>query len=116
MAEGSTTERVVNLADDEWFDTRGLAQRLKITKRCLEHWRVVGGGPAYYRVGQHVRYSKTDVEDWLAKRSFAHTSEYGGSKVANLSKEGSAALTAPQPPAAPPSIESKDSSPSDGKS
>src|SRR5262245_14045550 len=75
MAE-SAIERVINLADQEWWTTGELARRLKVSKSSLEHWRSYGGGPSFYRVGQQVRYSRASVEAWLANRTFAHTSQY----------------------------------------
>ena len=35
------------------------------------HWRVVGAGPAYIKLGQRVAYSGADLNDWLRARRVA---------------------------------------------
>ena len=31
----------------------------------LAQWRYLGKGPRYLKLGGHVRYSRSDVNDWL---------------------------------------------------
>ena len=41
----------------------------------LEKLRVVGGGPAFLKIGRRVVYDALDLEQWLAKHKRASTSE-----------------------------------------
>lgn len=43
-----------------------VAQYLGIPEATLTAWRYHRTGPAFLRVGRHVRYRWTDVESWLA--------------------------------------------------
>jgi excisionase family DNA binding protein len=36
--------------------------------RTLERWRYAGTGPAFVRVGKHVRYRLADLDAWIAER------------------------------------------------
>ena len=40
--------------------------------------RVTGGGPAFYRFGNRVRYARADVDAWAAERRFCSTTDAGG--------------------------------------
>jgi excisionase family DNA binding protein len=46
-------------------DTESVAAYLGVPTKTLEQWRYVGKGPAYAKVGKHVRYRRTDVDAWL---------------------------------------------------
>lgn len=45
-----------------------LAERLHVSLRTLERWRVEGGGPPYTRAGRIVLYDWADVTAWLRAR------------------------------------------------
>ena len=45
-----------------------LGEKLAIPVKTLAEWRSNGTGPAYRRVGRHVRYAPKDVETWLRDR------------------------------------------------
>jgi excisionase family DNA binding protein len=51
------------LHDLDW-----LAEYLGIPKKTIYGWRLRGEGPSAYRVGKHLRYRRSDVDDWLAER------------------------------------------------
>jgi len=40
----------------------------------LEKLRIIGGGPAYYKVGKAVIYDPADLDAWLASNRRASTS------------------------------------------
>lgn len=40
-----------------------------IPEKTLSDWRSRGIGPAFVKIGRHVRYRPTDVEKWLASRT-----------------------------------------------
>jgi predicted DNA-binding transcriptional regulator AlpA len=59
------------MTDDkhEWLTTESLGDMLNIPLATIRHWRYVGTGPAYVKLGRAVRYSKAVVERWIADRS-----------------------------------------------
>lgn len=44
-----------------------LADYLGVSKNTLSYWRLKGVGPQFLRVGRHVRYRPSDVENWLVE-------------------------------------------------
>lgn len=44
------------------------AKYLGVSVRCLEDWRYKGYGPAFIHLGRHVRYRRSDVDDWLNRK------------------------------------------------
>jgi len=42
-----------------------LAAYLKVPLTTLYSWRYSGDGPPGFRVGKHVRYRWTDVQEWV---------------------------------------------------
>jgi predicted nucleic acid-binding protein len=51
------------------LDTSEAAHILTVrSTRTLEAWRYRGVGPPYIRVGGVIRYSRSDIERWLARR------------------------------------------------
>ena len=51
-------ERLMTIAE--------VAEYLSIPVGTLRRWRVYGNGPAGARLGNHVRYKRTDVDAWVA--------------------------------------------------
>jgi len=45
-----------------------LSATLTIPESTLAKWRYEGTGPAYIRVGKHVRYPAEEVERWITER------------------------------------------------
>jgi predicted DNA-binding transcriptional regulator AlpA len=62
------------LLDLDW-----LSGFIDIPPRTIYNWRLRGEGPPAYRVGRHLRYRKSDVEDWLQGR---HDNAAGGPDAA----------------------------------
>lgn len=54
---------------DEVDRTEAVSRYIGVPIKTLEHWRHTGTGPAYSRLGKHVRYRRADVDSWLE----AHT-------------------------------------------
>jgi len=52
-------------SDDELFDIKEVAQRLRVPVGTLRYWRYLGSGPRSFRMGRHVRYWRSDVQRWL---------------------------------------------------
>lgn len=42
------------------------AEYLQVPLRTLDAWRYRNTGPAYLRVGRHVRYRRSDLDAYLA--------------------------------------------------
>ncbi|ADK83488.1 DNA binding domain protein, excisionase family [Desulfarculus baarsii DSM 2075] len=53
------------------------AELLGISRKTLEKWRLVGGGPSYCKVGRLVRYTSDDLQAWLDSRRRVSTSDPG---------------------------------------
>jgi excisionase family DNA binding protein len=45
-----------------------VAEYLGIPKQTLYQWRSKGYGPPGRRIGKHVRYRQSDVEQWVTDR------------------------------------------------
>jgi hypothetical protein len=52
--------------DDEWLEPPELAKEIHVPAATLNQWRYRGVGPAYAKVGRHIRYRRRDVDRWLA--------------------------------------------------
>lgn len=61
---------------DEWHDTRSAGEYLGLSPRYLEKLRVVGGGPAFYRLSG-IRYKQRDLDIWRESRRRTSTSDQG---------------------------------------
>ena len=53
------------------------AKRLGLTVGTLANLRYRGGGPAFIRVGNRIRYRLSDLAAWLDKRVRTSTSDDG---------------------------------------
>jgi excisionase family DNA binding protein len=42
-----------------------VAEYLGVPRKTLDQWAYRGTGPRFVRVGKHVRYRWSDVEQWL---------------------------------------------------
>jgi hypothetical protein len=66
---------------DSWAQTQALldevqaARFLVLSERTLQHWRLVGGGPPFVRLGRAIRYSVEDLEKFIAARKFNSTAD-----------------------------------------
>lgn len=51
------------------MDPTAVSQYLGVPIGTLANWRYQRRGPAFVRVGRHVRYRAEDVGEWLAMRA-----------------------------------------------
>ncbi len=51
------------------------AAYLGVKEPTLVKWRMSGEGPCFVRVGRMIRYRQTDIEAWLASRTFGSNAE-----------------------------------------
>lgn len=49
----------------EMLTAAELAELLKIPEGTLAQWRYRGQGPKYFKLGNHVRYQRSEIEEWL---------------------------------------------------
>ena len=56
-------------------DTRSAADYLGLSPRTLDGYRVSGDGPVFHRFGNRVRYRRSDLDEWAAKRRATTTAE-----------------------------------------
>jgi len=52
------------------LDTRQTSRYLGVTEAALRLWREKGGGPPWFKAGPRlVRYRRTDLDEWIDKRT-----------------------------------------------
>jgi hypothetical protein len=65
---------------DELLDNEATAALLSLKPNTLEVWRCKSKGPPFLKLGDTpqapVRYRRSDVMEWLSRRSFASTSAF----------------------------------------
>ena len=59
----------------EFLGTPTAAQILGVSRRTLEKWRVVGGGPRFRKFGRAVRYARADLHEWAEEQARVSTSD-----------------------------------------
>lgn len=53
-------------AGTEWLSPSQLAEELKIPLATIYIWRSRHKGPRGHKIGNHVRYSRESINEWLA--------------------------------------------------
>ncbi|HET8920929.1 MAG TPA: helix-turn-helix domain-containing protein [Xanthobacteraceae bacterium] len=61
--------------------THEAASYCRLSKRTLERLRVSGLGPRFVKYGRSIRYRQSDLDQWIASRVVASTSETVGRAV-----------------------------------
>lgn len=56
------------MALDSLMTVEELSERYGIPTSTLANWRATGKGPAFLKVGKHIRYRKEDIEAWELTR------------------------------------------------
>lgn len=52
-----------------WLTAEDLSGELDIPKQTIYRWRVEGKGPRAHKIGRHLRFSRDDVDAWLAENA-----------------------------------------------
>lgn len=60
--------------DEGLLDEKELALFLKMSLGSVRRWRREGMGPRYRKFGKSVRYTSSDVTEWVASRPSGGTS------------------------------------------
>ena len=61
-----------------------VAERLKLSKRTLQGWRLKGEGPHFLKLGRSVRYAEATLETWIAGRERGSTSATRPADLSNI--------------------------------
>ena len=61
-------------APSDYLTTKQAAKALALSVSTLEGWRPRGTGPAWVRIGTAIRYSRADLNAWVAAHSEKRTS------------------------------------------
>jgi excisionase family DNA binding protein len=48
--------------------TAEVAEYLAVPVSTIHRWRYVGTGPLAIRVGRHLRFDRTDLDDWVEQQ------------------------------------------------
>jgi excisionase family DNA binding protein len=79
------------LTHSVYLSTREAAVRLSIGASTLKKLRVIGGGPAFHRIGRRVVYSTEILDEWARQSTFESTSQYrSATRTGNRSRSVSA--------------------------
>ena len=62
----------------ELLTTEEVAAILRCSESSLNKWRVAGNGPRFVYVGSRVRYTRSDLAEFIASSTRASTSQAGG--------------------------------------
>ena len=65
----------------ELMNERLAAAYLNCSASKLQKDRKKGSPIPFHRVGRHIKYDKSDLDDYLNNNRFTSTSEYGGANV-----------------------------------
>ena len=60
---------------DEFLDTADLARLTKTKPQTWRRRRWTGDSPRFVKLGNRVLYRRSDVDRWLAERTFRSTTE-----------------------------------------
>ena len=78
MSQVSAGQQPAPVANpDQKFSRPEAARYLGLSARTLESWAVRGGGPRMLKLGSRVVYRRRDLDQWLAARERASTSDRG---------------------------------------
>jgi predicted DNA-binding transcriptional regulator AlpA len=94
MASESHAAPALPKPENILFTETQAAQRLLLSVRTLQGWRLTGGGPAYIKAGRAVRYRASDIEQWIEGRRRLSTSDPGSCRR-RPTNDNSAAEDAP---------------------
>lgn len=63
--------------ETDLLNTLQAAERLRVSKRTLEKWRVEGTGPAFLKIGRLAFYTEEQLDAWKQTRVRRSTSDQG---------------------------------------
>ena len=57
-------------------DTKTAAEILGISANTLKKYRMIGGGPVFFKFGRSVRYDLDDLDVYRRKNRYDNTAQY----------------------------------------
>lgn len=54
---------------EEWLTPKEICVLLQIPEQTFCQWRSKGVGPHAYRIGRHLRITRTNLDAWLLQRA-----------------------------------------------
>jgi excisionase family DNA binding protein len=63
------------MTNETYFTPTEAAKYLRISVSTLAKLRVYGGGPAFTRIGRAIRYTRTELDAYMAARTARSTSD-----------------------------------------
>ena len=74
LQDAATTDQVL---DDRLYNEARAAQRIDVSPRTLQKWRVTGAGPPFIQLSARcIRYRHADLMQWAQQHRRRSTSEY----------------------------------------
>ena len=67
---------------DRFLVTQEAAERLRLSPRSLERFRLNGMGPCFVKAGRRVLYRISDLDAWANARTYASTAEAEAARTA----------------------------------
>lgn len=64
------------MSTDTLLSTVAAADRLGLTRKTLEHWRITGQGPVFVKLGRAVRYEAAALDEFVSQCRRKHTAEF----------------------------------------
>jgi len=71
----NTADPCSHPVDNEYLTTAELARLTKTQPQTWRRKRWEGGGPKFVKLGSRILYRRADIDEYLAERTFASTSE-----------------------------------------
>ena len=72
----AAVSRAVAAGADMLLKETQAAERLGVSRRTLQRWRILGGGPPFVRIGpRRVAYPETALAAWCEGRTYRHRAE-----------------------------------------
>ncbi len=80
MIDGQDEQARATVSADVWQTRKQAAAYLKLGESTLAKLFLSGDGPPAVKIGRSVRYSITDLDNWMATRRRRSSSDQGQSR------------------------------------
>ena len=67
MTDSTSQRAATTITARNLMTTDQLCEFLQVSRRTVATWRAQHTGPAYFRLGNSVRYRPDDVDAWLSR-------------------------------------------------
>ncbi|WP_165788073.1 helix-turn-helix domain-containing protein [Arthrobacter glacialis] len=69
MSDQPADSTTAHAFPEEWLSPTEICRELQIPLPTFYQWRSRGIGPHAYKIGRHVRVSRTDLDAWISLQS-----------------------------------------------